>query len=91
MDFVSTNKFEGDSSEYFTARNDLGQIVAQIVRSDSPTTRSQFWGYRMLKPGAGGKAQSGHLRKFGPFNSYEEAKKTIEDDFEKGVAREQPK
>lgn len=86
LEFVSTNKFDqpdsqGHTSEYFTARNEAGQIIAQIIRSDSPSVPSAFRGYRMLKPGVGGKAQSGHLRRFGPFASFEEAKKSIEDDF----------
>lgn len=85
MNFTSTNKFDkpdsqGGTSEYFTARNEAGQIVAQIVRRDAPSVPSLFWGYRMLKPGVGGKAQSNHLRRFGPFNSFEETQNSIEED-----------
>lgn len=79
MNFTSTNTFE--TSEYFTARNEAGQIIAQIVRTDAPSVPSNFWGYRMLKPGVGGKSQSNHMRRFGPFSSFDEAQKTIEDDF----------
>lgn len=79
MDFTSSEAFA--NSQYFTARNEQGQIIAQIVRSDSPTAPSNFWGYRMLKPGVGGKSQGKHLRKFGPFGSFDEAQKAIEDDF----------
>jgi hypothetical protein len=79
MDFISSNVF--DTSQYFTAKNEQGQIVAQIVRNDSPTAPSNFWGYRMLIPGLGGKSQGKHLRRFGPFGSFDEVKKAIEDDF----------
>jgi hypothetical protein len=87
INFVSSNNFDkpddqGHTSEYFTAKNDAGQLIAQIVRSDAPNVQSAFWGYRMLKPGASGKAQSKHLRRFGPFKSFEEARKAIEDNFE---------
>jgi hypothetical protein len=78
MNFVSTNTFE--TSEYFTAKNEDGQIIAQIVRTDAPTVPSNFWGYRMMKPGVGGKSQASHLRRFGPFSSFDEAQKAIEDD-----------
>jgi hypothetical protein len=85
MNFISTNKFppddQGNTSEYFTARNDAGQIVAQIIRSDHPSVPSVFYGYRMLIPGVGGKAQSKHLRRFEPFDSFEEVQEAIEDDF----------
>lgn len=86
MDFISTDKFDqpdsqGNTFEYFTARNAKGQIIAQIVRSSAPNVASAFRGYRMTRPGAGGKAQSGTLRRFGPFGSYEEAKRAIEEDF----------
>lgn len=79
LSFISTNKFE--TSEYFTAKNEQGQIVAQVIRTMRPPATDSFWGYRMLKPGVGGKAQANHLRRFGPFNSFDEAQKAIEADF----------
>jgi hypothetical protein len=82
MNFDSTNTFE--TSQYFTARDVEGRIIAQIVRTDAPSIPSNFWGYRMLKPGVGGKSQAAHLRRFGPFSSFDEAQKAIEDDFQQG-------
>jgi hypothetical protein len=90
LNFVSTDKFDtpdsqGNTSEYFTSRNEHGQIVAQIVRRDAPSVPSQFWGYRMLKPGVGGKAQSNHLRRFGPFTIFDEAERAIQLDFKENA------
>lgn len=96
MEFVSTNKFDrpdsqGGTSEYFSARNEIGQLIAQIIRRDSPGVLSVFWGYRMLKPGVGGKSQANHLRRFGPFTSFDEAKQAIETDFIKVPEKERGK
>jgi hypothetical protein len=77
VNFESTNTF--DTSEYFTAKNEQGQITAQIVRRFAPNTNDLFWGYRMLNPGVGGKSQ--RLRSFGPFVTFQEAQDVIENDF----------
>lgn len=80
MEFVSVGKWP--NSEYFSAYNEAKQVVAEIIRSDGKGVPSEFWGYRNLIPGLGGKSQSRHQRRFGPFPTFEEAKAAIETDFE---------